>query len=211
MGIGQKMAALAKKALGIDGNQIYLDPPQWDDLSEALIGARLDTSSGRLDYDYFNGGVNFQDNTRYPNEPVVISLQARHAMVIGAGAVLRPHMHWLQQQAAVPNFLIGIKTMNWGEATGFETDFSNYLLFKWDVMASTYPGSGTFAQIACFPEIDISSLTLSGTINVALFRDSTNVSGLFSGVDPVAEDVTVVYNDSHVLFNSSGSRQEFIK
>lgn len=183
----------------------------WDDLSGALAGARLDTASGRLDIDWFNGGVNFNSNARYPEEPVIIPVQAKHAMLIGAGAVFRPHFHWLQNQAARPNMLLGVKLTSYGAPTTFETDWSNYAFSIPTHDAFVYPGSGTFAQISVFPEIDISSLTISGSIDIVLFRDTANASGLFPGVDPIAGDVTIKYNDGHVKFNTDGSRQEFVK
>ena len=105
--------------------------------------------------------------------------------------------------------MIGVKKTNYGEATVFETDFSNYTLYAMTTNVSTYT-SGTLAQISKFPEIDISDIAISGSIDIVLFRDTTNVSGLFAGADPVGTGVTVKYNDSHVQFNKVGSRQEFV-
>ena len=186
------------------------DATAWVDLSEAIIGSRLDTSSGRLDYDVFNAGVKFQSNARYPDEPIVVPIQGLHQMVIGTGAVARMHFHWLQQQSAVPNILLGYKITNYGTATTFETDWSNYTFLTPSGNAFTYPG-GTFAQITKFPEIDISSMTISGSLDIVIFRDSNNTSGEFSGSDPVAGDVTIKYNDAHVPINMFGSREEFVK
>ena len=61
--------------------QTWGDGTAWDDLSGALAGARLDRASGRLDIDWFNGGVNFNANARYPEEPVIIPVQAKHSMI----------------------------------------------------------------------------------------------------------------------------------
>jgi len=184
----------------------------WDDISNAIIAARLDTSTGRLDYDYFNAGVNFNSNARYPDEPVVIPIQLWHRLKYGSGAVLRPHFHWLQEQSAVPNFILAYKKTSYGTATVKETDFTNYTLMKWDSNVFTYPGSGVFAQITKFPEIDISDMTISGSVDIVLFRDSADASGLFGASDPVGTDVTVKYNDSHAQLNQErGSRQEYIK
>lgn len=183
----------------------------WDDLSNAIIAARLDVASGRLDYDYFNGGVNFNSNARYPEEPVVIPIQAKHAMLYGVSSVFRPHIHWMQEQAAIPNFLLGYKISNYGTTTTKEVDWSNYTFSILSSHAFTYT-SGTLLQISSFPEIDTSGLTISGSIDFVLFRDTTNISTLFTGADPVLADVTVKYQDSHVKFNQArGSRQEFIK
>ena len=182
----------------------------WDDLSGALAGARLDTASGRIDIDWFNMGVNFNANARYPEEPVIIPIQAKHSMLLGTGAVFRPHFHWLQRQVAIPNMLLGVKLTNYGSLTTFETDWSNYAFSIPTTSVWTYV-SGVLAQITRFPEIDISSLTLSGSIDVVIFRDTANVSGLFAGVDPIAADVTIKYNDGHVLHDTGGSREEIVK
>ena len=175
------------------------------------MAAKLDLASGRLSNDYFNAGVSFHSNARYPEEPAVLPVQARHAMLIGTGAVFNPHFHWLQQQAAIPNMLLGVKLTSYGVATTFETDWSNYAFSIPTTSKFTYPGSGTFPQITLFPSIDISSLTISGSIDVVIFRDTGNISGLFAGADPVATDVTIKYNDGHVRFDSKGSRQEYVK
>ena len=204
------IASIAKKALGVDGTQIWLDPAQWDDLSGALFAARLDLVTGRLDYDPFNAGVKVQANARYPDEPMVVPLQLKHAMIYGVDAIARPHFHWLQEQAAIPNFMLAHKLTLYGAPTVKEIDFTNYLLTKWDANLWSYPG-GVFAQITKFPEIDLSGATISASLDTVLFRDSANASGLFAGVDPVATDVIVKYNDSHIKFNSAGSRQEFVK
>jgi len=182
----------------------------WEDLSGALLAARLDTASGRLDFDYFNAGVNFNSNARYPEEPVVIAMQAKHAMEYGAGVIAKPHFHWLQRQAAIPNMLLGYKITNYGSITDFETDWSNYTFSIPSAHIWTYV-SGCLAQISRFPDIDLSAMTLSASIDVVLFRDTGNVSTLFAGADPVGTDVTIKYNDSHVKNNMIGSREEIVK
>jgi len=197
------------KGNGSDNQLEQTDLFPWDDLSGPLFGARLDTSSGRLDYDPYNGGVNFNANARYPNEPVVIPIQLKHALKYGTGAVLRPHFHWLQQQSAIPNFMIAWKKTNYGDVTTFETDFTNYSIAKYTTNAFTYT-SGTLAQITKFPEIDISDMEISSSIDIVIFRDSADTSLLFGASDPVGSGVVVKYNDSHAQFNKPGSKEEFV-
>jgi hypothetical protein len=187
-----------------------MEQPRWEDVSEAIVGDRIDITSGRLDYQYENGGIGFQQNARYDEEPVCVSIQARHSMRIGQGAVARPHIHWIQEQSSVPNWLIAYKKTNYGEAVTVESDFSNHTLAIIEEHMFTY-SSGALAQISQFPEIDISDLSLSGSIDFVLFRDSGNDSGLFSGSDPVSATAIVKYFDIHVLFDSVGSREEYVK
>lgn len=186
------------------------DATCWEDISAALIASRLDTASGRLAYDYYNGGVKFKANARYPDEPVVIPIQCRHSMLVGDGAVFRPHFHWLQEQTATPNMLLGYKLTNYGVATVFETDWSNYTFLVPSENVWVY-ASGVLAQITRFAEINISSLTLSASIDLVLFRDTANASGLFAGADPVDSDVTIKYSDGHVIEDMLGSSDEIIK
>ena len=185
--------------------------PRWDDLSSPIVaGARLDTSSGRLDYDFFNGAVNFNSNARYPEEPVVIPLQLPHSALLGSGAVLRPHIHWYQEQSSVPNFLLAYKIIPLGSAVTKETDYSGHTFLTIDNHLYNYT-SGILYQLSEFPEIDISSVGISTSIDIVLFRDSANASGEFAGADPVVTDVLVKWQDQHVQFDGQGSRQEFVK
>ena len=104
----------------------------------------------------------------------------------------------------------GIKLTNYGELTTFETDWSNYSFSIPSGNVWEY-SSDVLAQITRFPEVDISDIKLSASIDLVLFRDSANASGLFAGVDPVAADTTIKYNDGHVRHNTGGSRQEIVK
>lgn len=199
-----------QKAQQINGNSIYLNPAQWDDLSSSAVGSRIDTGTGRLEYDYFNCGVTFNSNARYPEEPLCLSLQFPHAMMLNATSVLRPHFHWFQSQSSRPNFLMAYKKVLKNTTITIETDYSNHNFLTPDHDAFTY-SSGTLYQITAFAEVDISDMGLSDTFDIVFFRDSANASGLFAGADPVATNVIVKYIDCHVQFDSSGSRQEYIK
>jgi hypothetical protein len=206
-----KISAANYSAFEDDGTLVAKgDAAPWDDLSAAIIASGLDTASGRLGYDFFNAGVKFAVNARYPDEPVIIPVQLKHALLYGTGAVLKPHFHWLQRQSAIPNFLLGYKKISQGVITIFETDFSNLTLLNIDSHAFTYV-SDTLPQISGFPDIDISEMGLSDQINFVLFRDTSNASGLFSGADPVAADVTVTFQDQHARFDMLGSRQPYTK
>lgn len=205
MTIGQKVAG------AVNGNTLFLsNHPQWDDISNPVLISNVDLTTGRLSYDLYNGGLIFATNARYPEEPVVAPIQLKHAQKYGAGAAYHAHVHWLQEQAAIPNFLMAYKLTNYGTTTTKETDYSNYTLAKWDNHKFTYT-SGVLPQITEFVEIDLSGATISASLDVVVFRDTANVSTLFAGADPVAAGVTVKFIDGHVMFDSAGSRQEYVK
>ena len=48
------------------------DATTWDDIKFPLFGQRLDVSSGRIDYNFEDCTVDFENNARYPEEPICI-------------------------------------------------------------------------------------------------------------------------------------------
>jgi len=208
------LASPANIALGnytefeIDGSLEFIgDATVWEDLRFPLSGQRLDSSSGRIDFNYFNGGVDYQSNARYPDEPVSMLAQLSHGTKFDE---IRPHMHWLQISSDVPNWLLAYKVIENSETTTKETDFSNHTLLTIQSHAFTYV-SGNLVQISSFGAIDISSLGISDCIHFVLFRDSSNTSGEFSGADP-SSSVEFVYEfDVHYEIDTIGSRSEFTK
>lgn len=183
----------------------------WRDISFGSFARNLDISAGRVDYDYFNAAIEYASNALYPDDPVVNPIQINHDVYYGeTGAVLKPHIHWIQRSSNIPNWLIAYKKSNNGAAYTIETDYSNYTLMTPQSHAFTYV-SGNLYQITGFGEIDISDLTISSTVDMVLFRDTTNVSTLFAGADPESNDILVKWNDAHGQVIDFGSRQEFIQ
>ena len=197
------MDALLKKKPGefkeIDSGQetFTFDPAAWTDLRFSLDAARLDISSGRLDYDFANCGVIAQETARYPDEPMCIVAQFPHCKKLGTD--INPHIHWIQNQDKVPNLLLEYRWINNGSVVAaFQKAISNGLAF-------TYV-SGSILQICSWP--DISPPTgekVSSMMDVRLFRDSANASGLFAGVDQYVGDVLLKEFDVHYEINRNGS------
>ena len=187
---------------------LVLDKIVWDDLRFPLAGARLDTASGRLDYNYFNGGVDFASNARYPEEPISMVAQMSH--MYKTDSELRPHIHWYQNQDETPNWLLAYKILTNGDTHAFDTDYSNHTFIVSTGDVFTYV-SGTLLQISNFTPFTPSGFGTSGIIHFALFRDTANVSTLFSGVDSYTGTATNLEFDIHFQKDTLGSRQEFIK
>jgi hypothetical protein len=175
----------------------------WDDAKFPVTGDRIDTSSGRLDYDYDKMGVGFQNNARYPEEPVAIIAQMSHAYALGTP--IRPHLHWIQEQADVPNWLMEYRIWPNGEPIpSFSLQIPSHHIF-------TYT-SGSILQITTFPEIDMSAINkVSAFLDIKIFRDTANSSGLFTGADPIGSTVVLKEYDHHFLTDSPGSVREFVK
>lgn len=130
------------------------------------------------------------------------SYQMRHAWK--PGSIIKPHIHWEQSGANVPNWLIQYRwQVNGGTKT---TAWTNY---KCDTMAFTYT-SGTINQIChgagLTPPV---GYNISDILQVRVIRDTTNASGLFTGVDAYTGTVSVISNDVHLELNRIGSRTEY--
>jgi len=175
----------------------------WEDMRFPFFGRRLDITSGHLDYDTGELGVNFDDTSRYDDLDMIgIISQLEHKWKIGSS--LKPHVHWIQNQDAVPNALLKYRIYANSELPGL-----------WQLVIPTglaFPYLQNALQISVFPEIDMSSITgVSAFIDIKLFRDTANLSGLFAGADPYIGNVLMKEFDFHFEINTIGSRQEYIK
>jgi hypothetical protein len=149
------------------------------------------------------GSITFEDNALI-TDYVVMSQQINHDWQLGTD--IRPHFHWWQVSANMPNWLLQYRWQRNGEAKTTAWTSSAF-----DANAFTYT-AGTLTQITSFPDIvPPTGYGLSDVIQMRLIRDSTNVSGLFAGADPEAADVDAVSMDFHKQINTVGSRQPFSK
>ena len=181
----------------------------WLDLLGPATGSRLDLTSGRLDFNYFNGAIGYQANARYDDEPVVFRMQIQHYWKLTTAG--KPHIHWKQQHATnIPNWLFGWKLSSNGASDIIETDWSNYTLTVPSSHEFEY-SAGVLDQITDFPDIDLTNAGISDLLTCVLWRDSANASGLFDGADPSALVELVTDLDVHIQIDMPGSRQEYTK
>lgn len=194
--------------LTIKGNEALTlqgDATQWDDLRFPLQGQRLDVSAGRIDYNYDECTVDFQDNTRYPNEVICFAAQMPHAKKMDSNAYV--HLHWLQNQNATPNWLIE----TWWYNNGDEVSSPTKTLSMWSSNELTY-SSGTLAQITVFPVASPpANEMVSSILKIRLFRDTANASTLFTGADPYIGTVQADELDIHYEINTFGSKLQYMK
>lgn len=180
----------------------------WLDMLGPLIGQRLDASATRYSADPYNGAIKFNADARYPNEVISQHVQIQHYWKLETAG--RPHLHWKQQSANIPNFLLGYKIDENNELGSIDTDYSNFTFVKLTGHEFTYT-SGVLNQISRFPDIDLTGKNISDMITFALFRDTTNASGLFAGVDPEPLATYAMDLDTHIQVDSPGSDFEYIK
>ncbi len=110
------------------------------------------------------------------------------------------HIHWFQNANNTPNWMIEHRTILQGAAASGWTAVAN--------IGNHYPyTAGTILQKTEFASI-APAAGLSSFLDVKLYRDSTNVSGLFGGADPYAGAAALKQADIHFLKDSIGSLKE---
>lgn len=180
---------------------------RWDDQRYPAIGQRLDTSSGRVDYNFQELTVDFADNARYPEEPLCFSAQLSHSRKENSDWF--PHIHWVQNQAAMPNILIEYRAYNNGGIVP-----SSFVLVPIVPSNSVFSHvSGDLGQISIIslPAGFGNGLGISCIFDLKLYRDSANASGLFAGADTYSGIFSFKEYDIHIEKDNGGSREEFIK
>jgi hypothetical protein len=181
---------------------LRLSDTSWEDLRFPATGNRLDSAATRYSFDFTELGVSFDNNSRYTNEQLSFIAQMPHSWK--EGTTLDVHLHWIQNQAAIPNWLLAYRVYNNGEDPGA------YAELPWDAHAITYT-SGTICQVTDFPAITMTGKTISCIMDFKLWRDTTNASGEFAGNDPVATAALLKEMDIHYEVDSLGSNTEYVK
>ena len=190
---------------GIDANGYT-----WDDEIQSLIGKNLDNSAGKLDPNWADGTIDIADSTLIgtATHKLYANYQIKHKYRMAG--VVRPHFHWLQSHANVPNW--------WGKWRFWQNGriAGSWSEFKLATQVFTYT-SGKIMQIS-MASIEIDLTTCAGGefhpsdfIDFQFTRDTDNSSGLFSGDDPLPEVAQLRAFDPHLQVDSTGSRDEYAK
>jgi hypothetical protein len=188
-----------------DGIRLKGSATCWRDSKFPFIGRNLDTSTGRLDFNYAECAIGMQDNcTVNDNQCIAMIDQINHEWKIGS--IIKPHLHWLQSSSDIPNMLLKYRMYDNGEQVP-----STWTSVAISSNAFTYT-SGTILQLSRFPDIDTSTLTgVSCFIDFKIYRDTDNSSGLFAGNDPLVGKTLLKEFDVHYEVDGFGSEDEINK
>ena len=135
---------------------------------------------------------------------IYFNIQLNHDRLLGSA--LHAHLHWFQEAAAVPNWVIyyrwqvngAVKVTDW-TPLGLKTH-----AFTWV--------SGTILQISKSVAIAAPATDgLSSIFQVRLTRDKDNSSGQFTGNDLLDGDGNALSFDLHKRVDSFGSMLEYTK
>lgn len=185
------------------GKVLEFDPSPWDDIKFPANGAKLDSPASDIEYNSVDLGYDFETTARYPTDFISYIGQLSHSKKMGT--ILDPHIHWIQNQDKIPNWLLAYRWYKNGEAPpAFTLAPINGSIF-------TYV-SGSMLQISEFPDIDPpTDETASSFLDLKLYRDVTNVSTLFAGADDYVGDALLKEFDCHFQKDTLGSFNQYVK
>lgn len=169
----------------------------WDDLVNSLVGRRLFSNTGTIDYDYYENAIKMQPNGNISStsDRVIFDLQYPHAAVVDGAMNL--HVHWFQETSNKIEFTVQyrIQKNNQPKTTAWTQVISN----SDDDSAFTYT-SGTLNQITNLASVDMTGAGISATVQ---FR--------FTRTDSTSGNILATFVDAHIERDMIGSREEFVK
>lgn len=184
-----------------DDTGVVSAPVHWDDIVGSLLGRRLYSTVGKVDYKYSENAIKFQPggDPATLNDQILFNLQYPHAAIENGDMKL--HIHWEQTSTDVIEFTTQYRVQHNGapKATSWETAVAN----SQDNSVLEYT-SGTMNQLTELCTVSLNDETpyadLSTTIQFKVCR-----------TDNTAEDILGTFIDAHVAFDSLGSYKEYTK
>ena len=177
--------------------KIVFKPSVWEDIVTSLVARRLDATTGKLQYSYLNNSIQMEPSGILGTaaDTLVFNHQVPHGFK--AGSEMRLHIHWEQSNSQVITWSGRYRIQNNGVIKN--TIWTNFSATSAADSVFTYI-SGTFNQITDLVQVDLTSAEISSTVQFQLAR-----------TDSTATNIEAVFVDSHVEFDTAGSREEYAK
>lgn len=171
----------------------------WDDMVFPMSAYRLDSTAGKLQYNYTNNSITMQSGGTLGTaaDTLIFTFQKLHK--IKKSSHFKLHMHFEQPTGDKFEFDVqyriekngNAKTSTW--STPVTVDTKNDAVY-------TYT-SGTLIQIINIIDVDMSTMSISDILEVQFARSDS-----FSG-----SDIEAISIDAHVEMDSEGSEEEWVK
>ena len=180
----------------------YRSSRAWrDELSDAISlqqvgpGVSRNTTDGTVE---FTTAANLSDY-------IYVNVQLNHDRAFTSN--IFPHIHYFQDQNAVPNFLLQYRWQINGAAK--VTAWTNLIA---QTLAFTYV-SGTIHQIAATVSgiASPTGSTVSDIVQFRIYRDNANNSAAFAGADAYTGTVGLLAFDVHLELDANGSMAQYSK
>ncbi len=186
--------------INTDGTQrLRGDSTAWKDMVADLFGKRLNSTVGKVDYDWDENAIKFQSGGSISNinDRISGNQQINHEFKVGTDITFKPHIHWFQEDGT--KFILTLKyrlqrngfakTEDWTTVTSTMNEDND--IFEYS--------TGTLDQLTRFPDITV-TCGISDTIQFQIAR-----------TDSLGGDMLVYFFDLHGEVDSSGSEEEISK
>lgn len=172
---------------------------------QSVTGAQITSPSADFQQNIAEASVTAKTSARYPTDYITTNWQLNHDWL--PGSVIRPHIHWWQTEADMPNWLLEYR---WQKQGSLKT--ATWTPQIWTANAETWT-TGTLNQITILGTITppVGYGQVSDIVQIRLYRDVTNVSTLFGGAEATPLNQDIVNMDCHIEVDTLGSRQEYVK
>jgi len=185
----------------------YGGATMWDDMIGDLFGRRLNSTSGKVDYDWSENAIKFQSGGSITNvtDRVQSNAQIPHKAKVGTSITFKPHLHWFQEISSGATVLDATFTLRYRlqrNGRGKESVWTTITTTTGganDVFDFTGESDGTYNQLTHFPDITV-DCGISDTFQFQIARTDSNTG-----------DIYVYFMDYHYEIDSVGSADEIVK
>jgi hypothetical protein len=181
-----------------DGTDVrYGEATVWDDIVRSLAAAKLESSAGKVDYEWAENAINFNSggNIATSADRLIFNMETPHAML--TDSKLHLHIHWEQTSTNAIEWTVQHRIQSNGEAK--TTAWTTTVVLASVGNVFTY-SAGTLNQITELVEVDCTDAGLSATVQFRLAR-----------TDATAGDILATFIDAHIERDMLGSRTEYTK
>ncbi len=175
------------------------DSTAFDDMVGNLLGYRLNSSAGKVDYDWDENAITFQPGGVMTTaaDRVQWNKEIKHKFKVGTGITFYPHMHWWQPDGTTYDFDLRYRLQRNGYAKA--TSWTTITLTTGganDVFTYT---SGTLNQITTWAPFSV-DCGMSDTFQFQLVRTDLEIG-----------NISATMIDIHGEVDALGSETEYTK
>lgn len=201
IGTGNNYSAIEEDGtLRFEGNATVF----VDELND-LLKTGTNNPSAHIVQDLSEGVLHYKNNCDL-SDYALMNVQINHYWKLGSD--VEPHIHWMQDENATPNWLLQYRWQRNGQVKT-----ANWTGQNWVSNAYNYSANTTLNQITSFGNISPPSnySPVSDILQMRVIRDVINASNLFSGNDAYAGNASATSVDIHVECDTAGSRGIYTK
>ena len=173
----------------------------WDDLVGSLVARRLESTQGKLQYDYEESAIEMQSGGSISNntDRLIFNFQKPHAMSNEApDNTMNLHIHWEQPDDTIREFTVQYRVQENGQPKN--TTWTTVVIAANNTNNAFIYTTGTANQITKLVDIDLSGYAISSTVQFRVAR-----------TDSETGDILATFIDAHIPYDQIGSRQEYVK